>query len=106
MNLLEELTRLKCATSSNDHIVKGAQLLSCQHYICNTCLPVCETVECKICGEITMLVNVKNEQNSIFIKELMNVNMDVLFTELERETIKGISRLNSKKNFFFLPNCD
>jgi hypothetical protein len=89
--------KIFCAISNN-HIVKDPVFLSCQHFICNSCLTSLSInnikLECQICGNMISESLVKQKDSEI-LKDLINMSLNDLFNQLEENTTKELNKFKS-----------
>ena len=97
MSLSDLFTDILCALS-NDHIVKEPVNLTCSHGVCKSCLPKeSNKIKCKICETEQKI----DANENIFIKKLIERNLQELFFKLEEQISEKIRNL---KGIYVLSN--
>ena len=92
------INQLVCALS-NDHIIRDAVPLNCNHYVCNKCISYNDenkkVISCKLCGKITNKVDLMTNNESSPINKKIKLYLFELFEDIEKRTTEGINKLKS-----------
>lgn len=100
MSSTEIFSQLRCGLT-NDHIVKNPIHLNCGHCICKSCIGA-ENIECKICGQSSYQNELRIQNESIPIKNLIKIYLSGLLEDLEKRASVEIRKFKSEISFIIV----